>query len=153
MNLIFRPFQPADLATILDSMHALYQEDPGQSEFTDKKAVQTIEEFKRYPEKGQLLVMEREGYVIGYALIVFYWSNEYGGNVLTVDELFVASDHRRQGVGTAFLNYMIQDFSKKHRAVAVDLEVTPANSDAKKLYTKLGFQPWRNEGMRYVLNQ
>lgn len=59
-----------------------------------------------------------------------------------VDELFVAPAARGRGVGTAFLAAVARD--RPFGAVAVALDVSPANGRARRLYDRLGFRPAAN---------
>jgi ribosomal protein S18 acetylase RimI-like enzyme len=49
----------------------------------------------------------------------------------------VLPQYQRQGVGTAFIRYLIN--SRYHNFVALKLEVLPYNTRALKLYESLGF--------------
>ena len=78
---------------------------------------------------------------IGYAVLIPYWSNEYGGDVLHIDELYVKPDYRGRGIATRFIKQIL---GSKHGAVAFQLEVTPTNTRAENYYRKLGFRKSKN---------
>jgi GNAT superfamily N-acetyltransferase len=85
-----------------------------------------------------VVVFEAEGRIVGYALLINFWSNEYGGIVLNIDELYVVPERRGAGTGTAFLNYLAAGHPGD--CVALKLEVLPYNRRALRLYEKLGFE-------------
>ncbi|MBF0278294.1 MAG: GNAT family N-acetyltransferase [SAR324 cluster bacterium] len=105
---------------------------------TIAKINKTIDELKRHPQKGSIIVFEVEKVIVGYAIIIYFWSNEYGGSFANIDELYVKPDYRDKGIGSHFLN-SIGD-SKKRGIVALQLETTPTNKRALEYYIRLGFQ-------------
>jgi len=122
-------------------MHELSYEDPSTEMVTDKKISSTIRQLSNSPKRGRIVVFEEGKAVIGYAILIPYWSNEYGGNILHIDELYVKPQHRGRGIATRFIK---QTMRSKHRIVALQLEVTPTNTRAKNYYHKLGFGKSKN---------
>jgi ribosomal protein S18 acetylase RimI-like enzyme len=55
-----------------------------------------------------------------------------------INDLYVDSNHRKQGIGEALLN-AAADFAKKHGAVFVQLETSIDNYTAQSLYEAVGF--------------
>ena len=88
------------------------------------------------------MIFEKDNMTIGYSILIFYWSNEYGGNVLHIDELYVKPEHRRHGAATSFFDHVSRAF--KGKIVALQLEVTPSSMDVIDYYQKLGFRKMRN---------
>jgi ribosomal protein S18 acetylase RimI-like enzyme len=66
------------------------------------------------------------------------WSNEMGGNVAFVDELYVMPGARRRGIARGLFEFVERE--RLFGAVAVALEVSPGNEGAWKLYESLGFE-------------
>ncbi len=143
MKVNYRIFRLTDFKELKEMMKSLYIEDPGTETFTDKKAKKTLEVLHKEPERGSIVVFEKEALVIGYAILIYFWSNEFGGNILTIDEVYVKKKYRSQGVASGFIEYIKK--SKFKNAVMIQLEVTPDNYRAMQLYERLGFQKYRNE--------
>ena len=114
-----------------------------------QKIQSTFDSLTKYPDRGSIVVFEYEKEVVGYALLINFWSNEFGGNILNIDELYIKKEWRSQGVGTGFIKYLMS--SKPAGAIALQLEVTPGNHKARKLYTKLGFKPRKNDTLTFEL--
>lgn len=128
---------------------SLYKEDP-EGEIMDlNKIEKTIDTLTAFPEKGKIVIFEREGYVVGYSILIFYWSNEYGGDILNIDELYIKSEHRNNGYATDFLKYLVKEY--KNKAKALMLEVTPSNTKAYNYYKNLGFKETVNKHMIRVI--
>lgn len=79
-----------------------------------------------------------QGEPAGYALLMRSWSQEAGGPVVWVDELYVDSAFRGHGLGGAFLKALPDLFPG---AAGFRLELEPDNTGARALYARLGFQP------------
>ena len=94
------------------------------------------------------MLAEVDGVVVGYALLVSFWSNEYGGEICAIDELYVKPSHRSRGVSTSLFDEVIGDrMLWPGHPVALELEVTPDNDRARALYERLGFRA-RNTTLR-----
>lgn len=85
-------------------------------------------------------MIEKSGENIGYAILVYFWSNEWGGNILVIDELYVVENCRGKGVATEFLSYA----GNFENIVALQLETTPSNQRVLEYYKRLGFLPCQN---------
>ncbi len=141
----FRQAEAPDLPLLQRLVSALYEEDPSPLSPTPEHTRRTFETFVRHPEKGRAILFETNGQVSGYALLVFFWSNEYGGHKIFIDELFVLPEWRGNGISTAFFQYLQQEFAGF--AVAFELEVTPQNAEARRLYERLGFVQAKNANL------
>lgn len=134
----FRAYKYSDFSELNSMIHALYREDPSNEPITDIKISKTVRELRKNPIKGRIVIFEKDGVTIGYSILIFYWSDEYGGDILHIDELYVKPEHRHCGVATSFFKHVSRIF--RDRIVAVQLEVTPSNSKAMNYYRKLGFE-------------
>ncbi|MEQ9260817.1 MAG: GNAT family N-acetyltransferase [Roseovarius sp.] len=77
---------------------------------------------------------------IGYAIICFGWSLEFGGLDGFVDEIFIRPGVRGRGIGTEIMLSLPKTLAKAGMR-AIHLEVDRENSKARKLYEKMGFAP------------
>lgn len=102
----------------------------------------TISRLGKNPGQGQIYIFTKNEEIVGYAILIFYWSNEFAGNWLIIDELFVKNEYRGQQIATKFLTQLIK--KRPHKCVGLQLEIHKANLKVKKLYEKLGFIPVRN---------
>jgi len=137
MGIVFRPFKGSDEDIVASMIKGLYSEDPSGKEMTDEKILGSFGELTNHPERGTIWVMEKDSKVVGYSITINYWSNEYGGNILFLDELYVIPSERGSGTGSAFLRYLKEE--RPNNAVAILLEVLPTNVGACNLYRRAGF--------------
>ena len=120
---------------------ALNAEDPGPHPVPAENMRRTLRELRQTPVRGRAMALEVNGRIRGYALLISFWSNELGGEVCTIDELYVEPEHRGSGHATRLL----QSLSERSEpwlknTVALALEATPANVRARRFYERLGFE-------------
>jgi len=145
----YRPIKFSDRKIITRLIKDFYKETPGERGISDKKIKKTFFAFVADPGKGKILVIEKEKVIAGYAIVANFWSNEWGGNVLFLDEIYIKPEFRGQGIGRGFINYLIK--KRYNRATAIQLEVAPTNKKARALYIDIGFKPYNNEYLLYNL--
>lgn len=75
----------------------------------------------------------------GFAVINRMMQHEMGGIVVWVEELYIRPAYRGQGLGSRFLMWLEQELQGK--ATAIRLETEPENEGARRLYTRLGYEP------------
>jgi ribosomal protein S18 acetylase RimI-like enzyme len=140
MVLNFELFKDSDYNDLKDMILQLYQEDPEGEPMSITKIDDTVKEYKINPNKVSIYMLKSQGGNIGYAILVYFWSNEYGGNIVTIDELYINKSHRGKGISTEFLSLV----EKLENIVAIQLEVTPSNQRTLSYYKRLGFLPSQN---------
>jgi len=141
-SVVYREFQSADSEAIAALIKRLYLEDPEEKLISNEKISRTFRELRDHPCKGVIFVVELKGEIAGYALLLNIWSNEFGGNIVNIDELYVKKEFREKGIATNFITYLAT--SKFHNAVALSLETTPSNKKARSLYERLCFKQNKN---------
>jgi GNAT superfamily N-acetyltransferase len=137
---LYRLCRREDLPAVQALVDELYETDMPEVGVHPRIAP-TFDEFERHPDKGRIMVFDHDGQVIGYAIIVFFWSNEYGGDVIEIDEMVVAKLHRGKGFGSSFFAWLEKEFPDH---VALALQVSERNP-AKRMYERVGFALSRNQ--------
>jgi ribosomal protein S18 acetylase RimI-like enzyme len=132
----------ASAREVLAMMRALYVEDEPAFAVDDRRFPLTIEFLLAEPSRGSVVVFMEGAAPRGYAILIPYWSNEYGGTLLCVDEIFVVPEFRNRGIARRFFEFLAQ--TRPFDPVAITLEVSPANRRAQRLYESLGFTRRRN---------
>lgn len=95
-------------------------------------------------------ICERNGKTAGYALLAITYSNEAGGEVVWIEELYTVPDARGTGVASELIDYVLDNYSK---AARFRLEVTDENEGAVRLYKKKGFVPLKYNQMEILKNK
>jgi ribosomal protein S18 acetylase RimI-like enzyme len=143
----------SDDEAIVSMCMELNAEDPGPNPVQPQHVRRTLAKLREEPNRGRAVVCDVERRTVGYALLISFWSNELGGEVCNIDELFVAPLYRGRGLATALL----EELADKEQSVwpirpaALALEVTSQNERARALYERLGFRG-KNLAMRRPLS-
>lgn len=141
MKIELREYVDTDYNELIGMVSALYNEDPEGQPINSSKVEATINEYKENSQKIKIIIILKNSYIIGYSLLVYFWSNEYGGNILFIDELYIKKEFRNKGIGSYFLKYVenMDDIN------AIQLETTPSNKRVYKYYKKMGFEDIENK--------
>jgi GNAT superfamily N-acetyltransferase len=149
MKINYIPYTEIHHQQLKEMIHALYEADCEPEKMSADKIDRTIAFLTTNPGAGEIILFEEEGRVVGYSILINYWSNEYGGIVLYIDELYLCKECRGKGAGTEFIRYLLR--TQYNQCKALSLEVVPSNAKAMKLYMRLGFRPAHNHTLRYAL--
>ena len=91
------------------------------------------------PSHGRCFLIRDAGSTIGYFVIGFGFSLEFGGRDAFLDELFIAPESRGAGIGKTALQHAIE-FCRSEGIGALHLEVSRENIPAQRLYRGAGFR-------------
>lgn len=109
------------------------------------KSVDYVIEKERYEtliELEKIYVMRDKEKIIGYATIDIKEKNSVGMHyrkILDLDAICIDEAYRGKGLGTEFMNYLI-DLGKKEKCTDLYLNVFEDNEDGIKLYEKIGMR-------------
>ena len=85
MNITYRQFRTSDKKTVVELIKSLYREDPEGKPVFDEKINKTFNQLTKHPDKGTIMIVEVDSKIIGYSILINFWSNEYGGFRLAQD--------------------------------------------------------------------
>ena len=126
-----------DLELLLPMMRDMQEDDPWSETFHEPTVRANLAELLANPVYGVVYLVQEENALIGYLVICFDYSLEYGGKGAWIDELFVEASHRGKGIGTQLLD-LAEAASREHNAKFLHLEVNHGNP-AIELYRRRGF--------------
>lgn len=150
---MWRAAQPEEDAQIIELSLALYAEDPAPDPVPPEHTRATLAILRTEPARGMAVVLDLDGTIAGYGFLISFWSNELGGEVVVIDELYIKPAHRSQGHGRELVRLLShQNTFSTRKPVALELEVTPENRRAAALYAQLGFTAVKNARLRLVCN-
>ena len=146
----FKPLEISDISTITQMMQDFYAIDnyPMNVEVTKN----LFHEFISNENLGKSWLIYSENEIVGYIILTFIFSFEYGGKIAFVDELFIKETARGKGIGKEAIQF-IQAEVPKLSLKLLYLEVEPHNENAQKLYLAHDFELHNRKLMKYKVTK
>lgn len=107
--------------------------------FDEKITTDNFVRFINSNNYGECFKIVFEGQIAGYIILVKYFSFEFGGEILFLDELYLKSEFQGKSLGKKALEF-VKNYSAENNFKVVLLEIENHNDRAKKLYEHYGFQ-------------
>lgn len=82
-------------------------------------------------------VYESNGKIAGYVLLAFTYSNEAGGMVMWIEEIYILPQYQGLGFGKEMFAFLETEYEDK--VARIRLEVEDSNRRAVDLYRRIGF--------------
>ncbi len=135
MMLTVRKILSGDRDLFLAMSREFYRTPGVLHDIPDEFRIRTFEELTRsdYYLDGRFLLLN--GMEAGYALLAKSFSQECGGLVVWVDELYVRPEFQGQGLASSFFRWLEQNIP----AARYRLEIEPDNTRAEALYHRMGY--------------
>jgi GNAT superfamily N-acetyltransferase len=134
-NINLRPAQFIDIDPLIEMVTEFYE-----FEQIDLNA-EVIKAFTALLSNDQYgliwLICDRDR-PIGYAALTFFFSMEYYGQCGLLDELYIKTDYRGQGIGKQVLDF-ITTYLQSQGSRSLTLVVDDWNHTAEAFYLKNGF--------------
>lgn len=136
--MIFRTFKEQDRKDFIEMCLDFYSGEAVLHSISKENITKTFEAIIHGNPyiMGHIIELDRE--IVGYSLFWLYWSNEIGGLMCFIDEIYVKAEYRGQRLGTEYLEFLKGVY--KDLVVGFRLEVSMKNNRATKLYERLGFE-------------
>lgn len=133
----WRPLCERDRADYTEMATAFYASEAVDHPIPVSHIEETFEELMRSDVYAVGYLCEYDGETAGYALCAKTFSQEAGGMVLWVEELYVKDAFRGRGIGKRFLSDMTALCPSQYARIR--LETEKDNHRAVRLYESLGF--------------
>ena len=104
----------------------------------DEYFEKTADEALASDAYAQIYILECDGEPAGYGLTAKTFSQEAGGYVIWLEELYIRPSYRSRGLGSEFFACVENKYAGK--AVRFRLEVEEDNTRAIALYKRLGYE-------------
>ena len=146
----FKPLEIADIEIITQMMQDFYAIDNYPMDIEVTKNL--FQEFISNDHLGKSWLIYSESEIVGYIILTFIFSFEYGGKIAFVDELFIKETARGKGFGKEAIQF-IQREAPKLSLKLLYLEVEPHNENAQKLYLAHDFELHNRKLMKYKVTK
>ena len=134
---MIRKMTPNDRELYMSMTDKFYSSDAVLHKVPVSNIEATFDEMMRSENYVLGYILEYQGTPAGYAQLSRTFSQEVGGMVILVEELFVLPEYRSHGLGREFFKFLEAGPGRDARRLR--LEVTRSNSRAESLYERLGF--------------
>ncbi|MEJ6485579.1 GNAT family N-acetyltransferase [Nostoc punctiforme UO1] len=101
---------------------------------------------------GQIWLIKYQSQAIGYVVLTFGYSLEYGGCDGWIDELYIQANYQEQGIGKQTINFL-EEVCTSFNVQALHLEVEQKNTSAQSFYRRVGFEDHNRYLMTKLLNK
>ena len=142
----FKPLEITDISTITQMMQDFYAIDNYPMDVEVAKNL--FQEFISNEHLGKSWMIYSENEIVGYIILTFIFSFEYGGKIAFVDELFIKETARGKGIGKEAIQFIQKEVPKLSLKLLY-LEVEPHNENAQKLYLAHDFVIHNRKLMKY----
>src|SRR5262249_17869700 len=131
MEAEFRIASSADLETLLSFARAFYSHE--RLAFEEAKARAAFRLLLQDPHLGRVWLILADSAPVGYSVLTFGFSIEYGGRDAILDEIYIHESHRHRRLGGQAL-CLAEDACRELGIRALHLEVERSNTAAQEFY-------------------
>ena len=146
----FKPLEISDISIITQMTQDFYAIDNYPMDVEVAKTL--FQEFISNEHLGKSWLIYSENEIVGYIILTFIFSFEYGGKIAFVDELFIKETARGKGFGKEAIQFIQQEVPKLSLKLLY-LEVEPHNENAQKLYLAHDFELHNRKLMKYKVTK
>ncbi len=148
-NYTIRPAQQADASLILNFIIELarYEKAEDEVEASEQDIKNTLFGDNA---TSHCLICESSGHPVGFAVYFYNYSTWQGQNGLYLEDLFVSTDERGKGAGTALLKFLAQH-AVENNCGRFEWSVLDWNKPAIDFYESIGAKP-KSEWLGYRLS-
>ena len=140
---MFRKITRADREDFIAMSREFYASEAVIANIPEEYHQKTFDELMRSDVYLVCYIFEVDSKAIGFALLNRCFNHEAGGEVVWIEELYVRPEHQGCGIGSRFLEWLVENTS----ASRLRLETEPDNLRAKALYKRHGFDSLLYESM------
>ena len=131
-----RPAGLDDLPDLSVLMQEYYAYD--ELKFNKDSALSALRNLLADEALGRAWLIDRGERTLGYIVLTFGYSLEFGGRDAFIDELYIREPYRGCGIGTRSLE-LVESAARTMGIRALHLEVDRGNQGARRFYKNRGF--------------
>lgn len=135
---MIRKFTETDRDLYIAMAREFYHSDAVLHQIPEEYFERTADEALRSDAYAEIFLFEYEGEMAGYGLTAKTFSQEAGGYVWWIEEVYIREKYRSKGLGRKFFQHLEKD--KGPGVTRLRLEVEADNKRAVSLYERLGYE-------------
>ena len=134
--MIIRKINSADREKYVAMAKDFYSSPAVLENIPEENITRSFLEFTGGTPFGDAFIFEENGSIVGYGVLAYTYSQEAGGKVVWLEEIYVCREHRGRGLGSEFIDFVLKEIP----AARYRLETEPENEAAARLYIRKGFE-------------
>ena len=136
---MIRELRKEDKEIFISMVKDFYDSEAVLHTIPTENILNTFKEVVSCSPYAKAYMIEEQEEAAGYGLISLTYSNEVGGLVVWIEELYIRHKFRGLGLGSSFLEFIEREFSDK--AKRFRLEISKANESVQRVYSRQGYTP------------
>ena len=137
MSLKFDTAAPKDLPRLVELLGILFESEAEFSADAEKQRT-ALQAILADPSKGKIFVVREARELIAMCSLLYTISTAEGGKAALFEDLVVAPEHRKRGIGASLLKHVIAE-ARSEGVLRMTLLTDMQNERAQALYRRLGF--------------
>jgi GNAT superfamily N-acetyltransferase len=137
-ELIIRPAEKRDIALILGFIRELAEYERLDDQVTATEEI--LEEWIFKKQRAEVLIGERDGQPVGYALFFYNFSTFLGKSGIYIEDVYVRPQYRKRGYGKEFFKH-IAGLCRDRGCGRLEWACLDWNKPSIKFYLSLGAVP------------
>jgi GNAT superfamily N-acetyltransferase len=136
-NLELKEASNHDTDLLLELMSGFNQEE--NIDFDTEVYRERIHVAFNLPQLVKIWVIVANSCTVGYVILTFTFSFEFGGTIATIDEIYITPENRGQGLGTSVLELLAQE-AITYGATTLSGDISDKKPWLSTFYKRAGFE-------------
>jgi ribosomal protein S18 acetylase RimI-like enzyme len=133
----FEQAKASDLARLVELLGILFESEAEFSADAEKQRV-ALQAILADPGKGKIFVAREGRQAVAMASLLYTISTAEGGKAAIFEDLVVAPEHRKRGIGEALLKHVVAE-ARAEGVLRITLLTDMQNERAQAMYRRVGF--------------
>ena len=133
----FEQAKASDLPRLVELLGILFESEAEFSADAEKQRV-ALQAILADPGKGKIFVAREGRQVVAMASLLYTISTAEGGKAAIFEDLVVAPEHRKRGIGEALLKHVVAE-ARADGVLRITLLTDMQNERAQAMYRRVGF--------------
>jgi ribosomal protein S18 acetylase RimI-like enzyme len=137
LDIQFGPATAKELPRLVELLGILFESEAEFSADAEKQRV-ALQAILADPGKGKIFVAREGRQAVAMASLLYTISTAEGGKAAIFEDLVVAPEHRKRGIGEALLKHVVAE-ARAEGVLRITLLTDMQNERAQAMYRRVGF--------------
>lgn len=137
MEHIIKRYDVLDADGLSNMMREFYSTPGVLHKIDDSNIKSTIALLNQKSPFAEAFILKMDSNMVGYVLLAFTYSNEAGGSVVWIEEIYIKKEYRNRRLSNGLLDYVIQEYPNTAR---FRIDMVKDNVESMALFSSFGFE-------------